>query len=228
MQTEGPGRAKVLADHCHPEVAAVLPARNVLGAEKRQWPALSARRVASFSSSSHSCRGSPPASKSVRAYSRRWSKKRDVVRYLLLQRLDLGGDEGVELHRGRLAESAGMAKSISSLLATSSGRPRVRGYFGAVDLNHLERIEAKLSEQPLRVQGVIPREKILGEILPIDLGVFDVHFTATMPRALRATASWKRSCPFMRCLTVSSHSETAVTSSSTVASPFGGREPAHG
>ena len=46
------------------------------GAEKRQWPALSATLRASRSSSSHSGRGSPAFSKSVRAYSRRWSKKR--------------------------------------------------------------------------------------------------------------------------------------------------------
>ena len=37
---------------------------------------MSARRRISLSSSSHSLRGTPPFSKSVRAYSRRWSKKR--------------------------------------------------------------------------------------------------------------------------------------------------------
>src|SRR5436309_148940 len=47
-----------------------------LGIPKRRKPALSARRRISARRSSHSLRGTPPFSKSVRSYSRRWSKKR--------------------------------------------------------------------------------------------------------------------------------------------------------
>src|SRR5476651_2875518 len=47
-----------------------------LGKAKRRWPALSARRFISAKSSSHSGRGWPSLSQSVRACSRRWSKKR--------------------------------------------------------------------------------------------------------------------------------------------------------
>ena len=46
------------------------------GSAQRRKPALSARRRISRSRSYHSSRGTPPFSKSVRAYSRRWSKKR--------------------------------------------------------------------------------------------------------------------------------------------------------
>ena len=46
------------------------------GAEKRQWPAASAFRAACLSSASHSRRGRPWLSQSVRACPRRWSKKR--------------------------------------------------------------------------------------------------------------------------------------------------------
>ncbi len=43
-------------------------------------------------------RGTPPFSKSVRAHSRRWSKKR-TLSSCCLERLDLALDEGVELRR---------------------------------------------------------------------------------------------------------------------------------
>ncbi|MNT03677.1 hypothetical protein D3C72_1382240 [compost metagenome] len=58
----------------------LLPSRppNAAGNAKRRWPARSARRRASASSASHSGRGRPPFSKSVRAHSRRWSKKRSL------------------------------------------------------------------------------------------------------------------------------------------------------
>src|SRR4051812_46494518 len=46
------------------------------GRASRSQPAASARRRISRSSASHSAVGTPPASKFVRAYSRRWSKKR--------------------------------------------------------------------------------------------------------------------------------------------------------
>ena len=46
------------------------------GNEYRKMPAASARRRASRSNSSHSSLGRPPRSQSVRASSRRWSKKR--------------------------------------------------------------------------------------------------------------------------------------------------------
>ena len=51
---------------------------NSLGSEKRKNPASSASFLACSSKASHSGRGRPPLSKSVRAHSRRWSKKRSL------------------------------------------------------------------------------------------------------------------------------------------------------
>ncbi|MEZ5262436.1 MAG: hypothetical protein R2755_11825 [Acidimicrobiales bacterium] len=47
-----------------------------LGSAQRRNPALSARLRISRSSAYHSARGTPPSSQLVRAFSRRWSKKR--------------------------------------------------------------------------------------------------------------------------------------------------------
>ncbi len=58
------------------EVRAVLTAQLASAARSGRRPAASARRRISPSSSSHSLRGTPPFSQSVRAYSRRWSKNR--------------------------------------------------------------------------------------------------------------------------------------------------------
>ena len=88
------------------------------GSAKRRWPAASARRRISPSSSSHSRRGRPPFSQSVRAYSRRWSKNCGL---LALERLDLALDEGVELVE--LARDLGGNLEVHRLPPTRSPLP---------------------------------------------------------------------------------------------------------
>ena len=60
---------EMFTDHRHPEVGTALAAE--LGKREAQVPGLVGETLACPSKSSHSWRGSPPRSKSVRAHSRR-------------------------------------------------------------------------------------------------------------------------------------------------------------
>ena len=75
VKAEALGR-QVLADDGHAEVRSIAARRTWPAGGSEGSPAASARRRISRSRSSHSAFGQPSRSKSVRAYSRRWSKKR--------------------------------------------------------------------------------------------------------------------------------------------------------
>jgi hypothetical protein len=68
---------EMVADDRHPQVVAVLPAEFAWAA-KPEEAGLVGRLLGLDQQASHSGRGRPPLSKSVRAHSRRWSKKRSL------------------------------------------------------------------------------------------------------------------------------------------------------
>ena len=115
---------EVLTDDRHLEVggvaAAELGGQGAGGASRRA----SARRRISRSSSSHSWRGTPPFSKSVRAHSRRWSKNRT------LSSAACNGTISRSMNSSRASRVAWMSLGIAKLTVVSPccrGRRRSAG-----------------------------------------------------------------------------------------------------
>ena len=105
VQPEALGR-EVLADDRHLEVGRRRGRRTPRAARSAASRPRRRAGASRASSSSQSWRGTPPSSKSVRAYSRRWSKNR-MLSSGLLQRPDLALDERRRARRASTGSRAG-------------------------------------------------------------------------------------------------------------------------